>query len=154
MTLRVFAVGLLVGSLAVVAACDSDTVPTAPTSSTPAPAPAPTPAPTPAPAPAPAPIAVQSLVVAPERASIGRTVKGTVTLNRAADPGGVLVVLSTDRSSSIAKIEPSTSLNLAAAWNLGPCAGLLDWDPDRLCASFPLDADGSRGADRGVGNQA
>jgi hypothetical protein len=53
-------------------------------------------------------------VVSPERTSIGKTVKGTVTLNRAADAGGVRVVLSTDRSSSIAKIEPSTTLTMAA----------------------------------------
>lgn len=52
-------------------------------------------------------------MVSPERTVIGRTVKGTVTLNRAADSGGVLVILSSS-SNSLAKIEPSTSLNMAA----------------------------------------
>jgi len=49
-------------------------------------------------------------VITPERVHIDRTAKGTVTLNRAAESGGVVVVLSSS-DSDVAKVEP-TSLTI------------------------------------------
>lgn len=50
-------------------------------------------------------LAVESLVITPERTYVGREAKATVTLNRAADAGGVLVVTSSSNS-EVAGVEP------------------------------------------------
>lgn len=88
--------------------CDSNDSPSTPTpTASPAPAPTPAPTPPPAPAPAPEPIAVQNLVLVPERVHRDQTAKATVTLNRAADAGGITVAMSTS-ASSIARLDAPT----------------------------------------------
>ena len=91
---------------AVVTGCgDDDNAPSLPT--TPTANPSPTPTPTPTPPPAAEPLAVQNLVLVPERVHKDQTAKATVTLNRAAAAGGVTVDMSTS-ASSVARLDART----------------------------------------------
>ena len=90
----------------VVAGC-GDNDPELPSTPTATPAPTPAPTPTPTPPPAAQPIAVQNLVLVPERVHRNETSKATVTLNRAAEAGGVTVAMSTS-ASSIARLDGPT----------------------------------------------
>ena len=95
-------------TVVVLAGCDSNDSASSPTPTpAPAPTPAPTPTPTPTPAPTPEPIAVQTLVLVPERIHRDQTSKATVTLNRAAESGGVTVAMSSS-ASSIARLDSAT----------------------------------------------
>jgi hypothetical protein len=91
----------------VVIACGDDDNNDSATNPTPIANPAPTPTPTPPPSAE--PLAVQSLVLVPERVHRDQTAKATVTLNRAAGAGGVTVDMSTS-ASSIARLDARTML--------------------------------------------